>query len=141
MKVLVNQKLGSTFTSLPMELIVNGVYHRDLKVVSFADNQQSFQTKSDFDCFYCQLQPKNLLLHSQGNLKISDFGLSALPEQVMVVLRSYHSKDNLWNSKLRCSLVIRVTNEPYDERTPHVPDPISQLEDGADGYLQSKFYK
>ena len=70
MKVLVNQKLGSTFTSLPMELIVNGVYHRDLKVVSFADNQQSFQTKSDFDCFYCQLQPKNLLLHSQGNLKI-----------------------------------------------------------------------
>uniref|UniRef100_A0A0D3E515 Protein kinase domain-containing protein n=1 Tax=Brassica oleracea var. oleracea TaxID=109376 RepID=A0A0D3E515_BRAOL len=63
MKVLVNQKLGSTFTSLPMELIVNGVYHRDLK-------------------------PKNLLLHSQGNLKISDFGLSALPEQGVTILKT-----------------------------------------------------
>ncbi|KAH0877324.1 hypothetical protein HID58_064718, partial [Brassica napus] len=77
MKVLVNHKLG-----------INGVYHRDLKVVSFADNQQSFQTKSDFDCFYCQLQPKNLLLHSQRNLKISDFGLSALPDQGVTILKT-----------------------------------------------------
>lgn len=28
------------------------------------------------------MQPENLLLDSIGNLRISDFGLSALPEQV-----------------------------------------------------------
>lgn len=30
------------------------------------------------------LQPENLLLDAQGDLKISDFGLSALPQQIRV---------------------------------------------------------
>jgi serine/threonine protein kinase len=32
----------------------------------------------------CDLQPENLLLDAQGDLKISDFGLSALPQQIRV---------------------------------------------------------
>jgi serine/threonine protein kinase len=33
-----------------------------------------------------QLQLENLLLDASGNLKVSDFGLSALTEQVKVLL-------------------------------------------------------
>ncbi|CAF2044736.1 hypothetical protein YC2023_109339 [Brassica napus] len=53
MNVLVKQKLGSTYTSLPKELI-----------------------------------PGKLLLDSQGNLKISDYGLSALPERGVTILKT-----------------------------------------------------
>lgn len=31
---------------------------------------------------HCDIQPENLLLDTNGNLKVSDFGLSALPQQV-----------------------------------------------------------
>lgn len=63
-----------------------GVYHRDLKAcICF--------NRKDYGCFrffseivllpfFSFLQPENLLLDSQGNLKISDFGLSAQPGEV-----------------------------------------------------------
>lgn len=37
------------------------------------------------------LQPENLLLDAYGNLKISDFGLSALSQQVRVMTICLHS--------------------------------------------------
>lgn len=65
-----------------------GVYHRDLKVIFLLFWNPSF-------CWYVLMiskhhpycvQPENLLLDSQGNLKISDFGLGAQPPEVNISL-------------------------------------------------------
>ncbi|MBA0786011.1 hypothetical protein Gotri_026191 [Gossypium trilobum] len=65
-----------------------GVYHRDLK-------------------------PENLLLDSLGNLKISDFGLSALPEQGVSLLRTTCGTPNYVAPEV---VVIRVvlSHKGYD---------------------------
>ncbi|THG04283.1 hypothetical protein TEA_027257 [Camellia sinensis var. sinensis] len=62
-----------------------GVYHRDLKVrmkpssLSYYHvvSQISARERMEIDMEF-HIQPQNLLLDSQGNLKVSDFGLSAL---------------------------------------------------------------
>eukprot|EP01018_Ginkgo_biloba_P010696 Gb_40441 [translate_table: standard] len=72
-----------------------GVYHRDLK-------------------------PENLLLDSQGNLKISDFGLSALPQQEDGLLHTtcgtpnYVAPELAGYSSLRgCILISYSEDAPY----------------------------
>lgn len=43
------------------------------------------------DYCYVFCQPENLLLDAYGNLKISDFGLSALSQQVRVMTICFYS--------------------------------------------------
>ncbi|CAM0907553.1 unnamed protein product [Alopecurus aequalis] len=68
-----------------------GVYHRDLKVLVSVNHSICWLCISNYDqaeflktdklMFYVS-QIENLLLDTAGNLKVSDFGLSAISEQV-----------------------------------------------------------
>jgi 5'-AMP-activated protein kinase catalytic alpha subunit len=60
-----------------------GVYHRDLKVSSSPSLLLIFLSIGNL-IMWKYLQPENLLLDSCGNLKVSDFGLSALSLQLKV---------------------------------------------------------
>ncbi|XP_052731721.1 CBL-interacting serine/threonine-protein kinase 8 isoform X4 [Vigna angularis] len=74
------------------ELFDKIIHHGRL---SEADSRKYFQQLID-GVDYCHskgvyhrdLKPENLLLDSLGNIKISDFGLSALPEQGVSILRT-----------------------------------------------------
>ncbi|XP_054798996.1 CBL-interacting serine/threonine-protein kinase 8-like isoform X4 [Prosopis cineraria] len=63
--------------------------------ISEAESRRYFQQLVDgvdfchsMGVYHRDLKPENLLLDSQGNMKISDFGLSALPEQGVSILRT-----------------------------------------------------
>ncbi|KAL2340039.1 hypothetical protein Fmac_007979 [Flemingia macrophylla] len=96
---MVEQVLASrTKIYIILEFITGGelfdkiIHHGRL---SEADSRRYFQQLID-GVDYCHskgvyhrdLKPENLLLDSLGNIKISDFGLSALPEQGVSILRT-----------------------------------------------------
>ncbi|KAJ6796219.1 CBL-interacting protein kinase 24 [Iris pallida] len=57
--------------------------------------------------FHRDLKPENLLLDSQGNLKVSDFGLSVLPQQGNVLLHTTCGTPNYLAPEV-------LSNEGYD---------------------------
>ena len=67
-----------------------GVYHRDLKVnliflrIFFNNKLWAPKSRKMRYMLNLYLQLENLLLDAAGNLKVSDFGLSALTEQLKV---------------------------------------------------------
>ncbi|XP_044510543.1 CBL-interacting serine/threonine-protein kinase 8-like isoform X2 [Mangifera indica] len=74
------------------ELFDKIVHHRRLSEAEARRYFQQLIDGVDFchskGVYHRDLKPENLLLDSQGNLKISDFGLSALPEQGVSLLRT-----------------------------------------------------
>lgn len=70
-KIVQNGRLSETESRKYFQQLIDGVDYCHSKGV-----------------FHRDLKPENLLLDSQGNLKISDFGLSALPEQGVSILRT-----------------------------------------------------
>ena len=82
------------------------------------------------------MQPENLLLDSQGNLKISDFGLSALPQQIRVrsnFMTCIHQAIKVWNFSEKCT-VDTCSNKEYPCSIIH----LEKLTISVLGYTEQK---